>query len=550
MATGKLTFDEGTETNVGTYVFTEDAVTKHVNRSVLNDSSGAELGSVANPVHTDPTGDTDQPVTIAALPLPTGAATSAKQDTIIGYVDGIETALASIGASVDGLETNTTGLATSAKQDILLAELELKANLSETQPVSAASLPLPTGAATEAKQDTGNAFLNTLAGAVAGTEVQVDVLTMPADVDIRNLSQSSDAVLIYGSDDGGTTKRAIKTDAGGAIQIDLEVAAVTANAGTNLNTSLLALEAGGNLAAIKAKTDNIPALGQALAAASVPVILPSATITTLTPPAAITNFANETGGNLAAIKAKTDNIPAQGQALAAASLPVVLTAAQITTLTPPAAIAGFATSAKQDTGNASVASIDGKLPTLGQALAAASIPVILPSATIATLTPPAAITGFATSAKQDTLLTELQGKADLTETQPVSLASVPPHAVTNAGIFAVQSTDSGAGKTLKRASVALAASGNIVALVSSKRIKVYSYQIQSLNDTMSITIKDGSGGATLDLWTLNAREGTNGATVAPPSFIFATTAGTALYGTITGTGTVNVSVSYWDDDAS
>lgn len=48
------------------------------------------------------------------------------------------------------------------------------------------------------------------------------------------------------------------------------------------------------LALIKAKTDNIPALGQALAAASVPVILPSATITTLTPPAAITGFATET----------------------------------------------------------------------------------------------------------------------------------------------------------------------------------------------------------------------------------------------------------------
>lgn len=37
---------------------------------------------------------------------------------------------------------------------------------------------------------------------------------------------------------------------------------------------------------------------------------------------------------------------------------------------------------------------------------------------------------LATSAKQDTLLTELQLKADLTETQPVSLASVPTHAVT------------------------------------------------------------------------------------------------------------------------
>lgn len=112
---------------------------------------------------------------------------------------------------------------------------------------------------------------------------------------------------------------------------------VTANIGTVATLATAAKQDTGNtsVASIDTKT---PALGQALAAASVPVILPSATVTTLTPPAAITNFANETGGNLAAIKAKTDNIPAQGQALAAASLPVVLTAAQITTLTPPTTV--------------------------------------------------------------------------------------------------------------------------------------------------------------------------------------------------------------------
>lgn len=46
------------------------------------------------------------------------------------------------------------GASTSAKQDILLTELQLKADLTETQPVSAASLPLPSGASTSAKQDT------------------------------------------------------------------------------------------------------------------------------------------------------------------------------------------------------------------------------------------------------------------------------------------------------------------------------------------------------------------------------------------------------------
>jgi hypothetical protein len=53
---------------------------------------------------------------------------------------------------------------------------------------------------------------------------------------------------------------------------------------------------------------NIPAQGQAIAAGSLPVVLPAAQITALTPPAAITNFANETGGNLANIKTDVDRL--------------------------------------------------------------------------------------------------------------------------------------------------------------------------------------------------------------------------------------------------
>src|SRR5258706_1820876 len=64
-----------------------------------------------------------------------------------------------------------------------------------------------------------------------------------------------------------------------------------------------AIEAG-HLATIDTKS---PVLGQALAASSVPVVLTAAQITTLTPPAAITGFALE-AGNLASIKAKTDNL--------------------------------------------------------------------------------------------------------------------------------------------------------------------------------------------------------------------------------------------------
>jgi len=84
-----------------------------------------------------------------------------------------------------------------------------------TQPVSASSLPLPTGAA----QESGN--LATLAGAVTAGKVQA------------NITNSSIPVT-------GTFYQTTQPVSG----------TITANAGTNLNTSLLALETGGNLTTI------------------------------------------------------------------------------------------------------------------------------------------------------------------------------------------------------------------------------------------------------------------------------------------------------------
>lgn len=54
-----------------------------------------------------------------------------------------------------------------------------------------------------------------------------------SDLDIRDLAETQDSVAIYGSDDGGTTMRLIKTDSGGSVQVDFEntTLAVT-NAGT------------------------------------------------------------------------------------------------------------------------------------------------------------------------------------------------------------------------------------------------------------------------------------------------------------------------------
>lgn len=99
-------------------------------------------------------------------------------------------------------------------------------------------------------------------------------------------------------------------------------------------------------------------------------------------------------------------------------------------------------------------SIDGKTPALGQALAASSVPVVLTAAQITTLTPPAAITGFATSAKQPALGTAgtassdvltVQGIAsmtpvtvDLGANNDITLATLPD---TASGDLAAQTTD-------------------------------------------------------------------------------------------------------------
>jgi len=90
-----------------------------------------------------------------------------------------------------------------------------------TLPVSAASLPLPTGAATAANQSTANTSLATLAGAVSGTEVQVDVLTMPTVAVTGTFWQATQPVSVASTltvtGSGGTFP---VTDSGGSLTVD------------------------------------------------------------------------------------------------------------------------------------------------------------------------------------------------------------------------------------------------------------------------------------------------------------------------------------------
>lgn len=148
------------------------------------------------------------------------------------------------------------------------------------------------------------------------------------------------------------------------------------------------------------------------------------------------------------------------------------------------------------------------------------------------------------------------GTAFLTTTSgrlSVDASAVAVPVTDNAGSLTVDGTvtDGGSGKTLKRAVVALTATGDVVGAVASKRIKVYAFEAQSRSATMTVQFRDGAAGGLLGLrWAFDAREGAMGSAVNPPAFIFATVAGNALQAVLTGTGTVDIAVSYFDDDAS
>jgi hypothetical protein len=153
--------------------------------------------------------------------------------------------------------------------------------------------------------------------------------TLPAD---------SNSILYEGLRDASGTQFVAKqagtvTTDGGGIKSAPQVVSgtVAANAGTNLNTSLLALEAGGNLATL---TANHPAKGQATMANSTPV--------------AIATDQSNVPANIKQVNGAT---LALGQTTASASLPMVIASDQTAVaIAPPApSSATYLTSAGRTT---------------------------------------------------------------------------------------------------------------------------------------------------------------------------------------------------------
>ena len=134
-----------------------------------------------------------QPVSAATLPLPTGAATSAKQP-----------ALGTAGtASTDVLTVQGIASMTALKVD----------GSAVTQPVSAASLPLPTGASTAAKQPalgtagSASADVLTVQGIASMTALKVDgsAVTQPVSGTLTAVPAPSSGSQTFTGTGNGTT---------------------------------------------------------------------------------------------------------------------------------------------------------------------------------------------------------------------------------------------------------------------------------------------------------------------------------------------------------
>lgn len=187
----------------------------------VRSSAGTELGTAGAPLRTDTTGTTTQPVSAASLPLPSGASTLAEQQTQTTALQLLDDTVATTAAAITAKGVAISGtdgtLARVVKTDAA-GELQVDvltmptvtvtgtvtANAgSGTQAVSAASLPLPTGASTLAEQQTQTTALQLIDDSVA---------TVAAAITTKG-------VAAVGTD--GTNARIVKTDAAGELQVDV-----------------------------------------------------------------------------------------------------------------------------------------------------------------------------------------------------------------------------------------------------------------------------------------------------------------------------------------
>lgn len=246
-------------------------------------SGGAVAGGTStNPIRTDPTGTTTQPVSAASLPLPSGAATLAEQqtqttalqlldDTV--YTDGTGTPSKAIGvAGTDGtnpqiLKTDTAG---ELQVDVLTLPnvtigAAIPAGTNNIGDVDVLTVPAPlstTGGGTEAtalrvtlaSDSTGVVSVDDNGGSltVDGTVAVTNAGTFPVQVDgaaLTALQLIDDVVKVeddpHVTGDKGVMALAVRKDTGAALAgLDADYSPLQVDASGNLRVNVAAGGAG------------------------------------------------------------------------------------------------------------------------------------------------------------------------------------------------------------------------------------------------------------------------------------------------------------------
>jgi len=380
------------------------------------DDSG-HMGDAANPVRVDPTGTTTQPISATSLPLPTGASTEASlaaQSLVdnAAFTDGTTrvqpvgfifdevagTALTENDAAAARIDTKRAQIyvledeTTRGRRLTITAANAAKVDGSAvTQPISAASLPLPTGAATAALQtqpgvDIGDVTINNTGGGGAvpiqdgGNSITIDATALPLPTGAATEASLAAQSLVDNAAFTDGTSRVVPS---GHIFDEVAGTALTENdvAASRIDSKraqIYVLEdettRGRRLtitAANAAKVDG-SAVTQPISAASLPLPTGAATEATLATRLADATF--------------TGRINTLGQKTMANSTPVVLSSDQtvipvsdnggsLTVDTPqlPAALVG----SRLDVNNG--AWLGSTAPTVGQKTMANSIPIVIAS---------------------------------------------------------------------------------------------------------------------------------------------------------------------------
>lgn len=195
-------------------------------------------------------------VTVTTCALPPDAATQTTLAALNGKVTACDTGavVLATGAATIGKVDQGTGGASAWKVDGSAVTQPVSgsvtATISGTPAVTVSSSALPTGAATDTLQTTGNGFLSTLAGIVSAGKALVTE-TSAAAILAKLSSDPSTATLQSTINTNITNLRA-------QITATLGQAARASSLGVTLSTEDAA---------------KVPSLGQALAASSVPVVL-------------------------------------------------------------------------------------------------------------------------------------------------------------------------------------------------------------------------------------------------------------------------------------